>query len=67
MHSHGMAIVQDEKRRSFWLHQKPCILIILEKQGLIQANTVSKPANLNVKLRKDDENSKLTDPTHYQS
>ena len=63
----GMIIEHDEKRRCLWLHQKLYILTILEKFGLTRANTVSTPANLNVKLRKDDETSKLTDPTHYQS
>ena len=40
---------------------------MLEKFGLSQAKTVPTPANLSVKLRKDDETSKLVDPTLYQS
>ena len=43
------------------------MLSMLETFGLTQANTVPTPANLNIKLRKDDETSKLTDPTCYQS
>ena len=39
---------------------------MLDKFGLSQAKTVSTPANLNVKLRKDDV-SKPVDPTLYQS
>ena len=40
---------------------------MLEKFGLSQAKTVSTPANLSVKLRKNDETSKLVDPALYQS
>ena len=62
-----MTIEHDEKKRCLWLYQTPYILTMLEKFGLTQDNTVSTPANLNVKLRKDDETSKLTDPTHNHS
>ena len=40
---------------------------MLQKFGLTEAKTVSTPANLSVKLRKDDETSKLTDIALYQS
>ena len=66
-HCLGITVEYDESRRSLWLHQRPYILAMLEKFGLSQAKTVPTPANLNVKLRKDDETSKLVDPTLYQS
>ena len=40
---------------------------MLQKFGLAEAKTVSTPANLSVKLRKDDETSKLTDIALHQS
>ena len=40
---------------------------MLEKFGLSQAKSVSTPASLSAKLRKDDESSKLADLTLYQS
>ena len=40
---------------------------MLEDFGLSQAKTVSTPANLNEKLKRDDGSSKLMDPTLYQS
>ena len=66
-HCLGITIEYDETRRCLWLHQKPYILKMLEKFGLSQAKTVSTPANLSVKLRKNDETSKLVDPALYQS
>ena len=35
--------------------------------GLAEAKTVSTPANFSAKLRKDDDTSKMADPTLYQS
>ena len=61
-----MTIEHDEKRKYLWLHQKPYIMSMLQKFGLTEAKTVSTPANLSVKLRKD-ETSKLTDTALYQS
>ena len=40
---------------------------MLDKFGLAEANTVSAPANFTAKLRKDDDTSKMADPTLYQS
>ena len=40
---------------------------LIVKHGLTEANTVSTPADLNVKLEKDDGVSKRVDPTTYQS
>ena len=66
-HCLGMTIEHDEKRKCLWLHQKPYIMSMLQKFGLTEAKTVSTPDNLSVKLRKDDETSKLTDTARYQS
>ena len=41
--------------------------IHLSNVRLSQAKSVSTPASLSAKLRKDDESSKLADPTLYQS
>ena len=66
-HCLGMIAEFNEANNCLWLHQKPYIEAMLEKFGLSQAKTVSTPANLSVKLRKDDDVSKLVDPTLYQS
>ena len=50
-----------------WLHQKHYITLMLRKFGLAYANTVSTPANCNVKLVKDDHVGKSTDQVEYQS
>ena len=50
-----------------WLHQKQYITLMLRKFGLADANTVSTPADCNVKLVKDDCVSNSTDQAEYQS
>ena len=50
-----------------WLHQMQYITLMLRKFGLADANTVSTPANCNIKLVKDDHVSKSTDQVVYQS
>ena len=50
-----------------WLHQKQYITLMLGKFGLTDVNTVSTPADCNVKLVKDDHVSKSTDQVEYQS
>ena len=50
-----------------WLHQQQYISQMLSKFGLEDANTVSTPADCNVKLVKDDHMSKPTDQVAYQS
>ena len=66
-HCLGITVNYDQSKKCLWLHQKPYILAMLEKFGLSQAKSVSTPANLSAKLRKDNESSKLADPTLYQS
>ena len=50
-----------------WLHQQQYISQMLSKFGLEDVNTVSTPADCNVKLVKDDHVSKPTDQVAYQS
>ena len=45
-----------------WLHQQHYIALLLKKFGLADANTVSTPADCNVKLVKDNHMSKPIDP-----
>ena len=63
----GISIVCDEQQKCVWLHQKQHILDMLKKYGLLEAKTVSTPADLNVRLQKDDSVSKPVDPVPYQS
>ena len=63
----GVCIEQDEDRKCLWLHQKQYLLDLIVKHGLTEANTVSTPADLIVKLKKDDGVSKQVDSTIYQS
>ena len=49
------------------LCQKQYLLKLLEKHRLSEANTMSTPMDLNVKLLKDDSYSKKVDATQYQS
>ena len=55
------------RRECAWLHQQQYISQMLSKFGLEDANTVSTPADCNVKLVKDDHVSKPTDQVAYQS
>ena len=57
----------DQTEGSITLCQKQYLQKLLEKYGLAEANTVSTPMDLNVKLVKDDGCSKKVDPIHYQS
>ena len=61
----GVNFEVDENRIN--LSQKQYLLRLLEKYGLSEANTVSTPMDLNVKLVKDDKYSKSVDPILYQS
>jgi hypothetical protein len=63
----GITIDQDNERKCLWLHQRQYISAILEKYGLSQANSATTPADVNVKLEKDDGVSKVVDPIRYQS
>ena len=55
------------RQNCIWLHQKQYITLMLRKFGLADANTVSTPADCNVKLVNNDHVSKPTEQVEYQS
>ena len=63
----GINIEQNEVDKSLLMHQKQYILNMLEKYQLSEANTVSTPADISVKLKKDDGISKEVNSVTYQS
>jgi hypothetical protein len=63
----GVSVVQDKQNNRLWLHQRQYINKIIVKFGKAEAKTVAKPADVNVKLIKEDRVSKPVDPTQYQS
>ena len=63
----GIMISDDQTNKVIEMHQKQYILLMLEKYGLLDAKSVSTPADLNVKLCKDDEVSKPVNSMMYQS
>ena len=63
----GIDIEQNEVDKSLLMHQKQYILNMLEKYQLSEANTVSTPADISVKLKKDDGISKEVNSVTYQS
>ena len=60
----GVCIVHDKEKKQVYLHQG---LYIEKKFGQTQAKSVSTPADLNVRLQKEDSISKPVDTTSYQS
>ena len=63
----GISIQHDERKKCLWIHQRQYILNMIKKYGLSEAKQVSTPADVNVKLKKDDDVSKAVDPSTYQS
>lgn len=63
----GVCIVQDVKNKQVFLHQGHYVEKMLEKFGQTEAKPVSTPADLNVKLQKEDGFSRPVDVTSYQS
>ena len=49
------------------MHQRPYIQSLLERYRLSEGKSSSTPADINVKLVKDDGAAKLADPVCYQS
>ena len=49
----GITIVQEEKKKCLWLHQRQYVQNVLEKYSLTEANVVSTPADLSVRLEKE--------------
>jgi hypothetical protein len=63
----GVSMEQDDEHKYLVLHQKQYILNMLKRYGLTEANSVSTPADLSVKLVKDDGVRKAVDQINYQS
>ena len=63
----GIHVEQDEQQQCLWIYQKQYILNMLEKYSLSEAKIVSTPADINVKLKKDDGVSKEVNSVAYQS
>ena len=63
----GITIVQDESKKCLWLHQKQYEQKVLEKYSLSKAKVATTPADLSVKLEKNDGVSVKVDPILYQS
>ena len=63
----GITIVQDEGKKCLWLHQKQYVQNVLEKYSLTEAKVTSTPADLSIRLEKDDGVSAEVDPILYQS
>ena len=63
----GISIEHNEVEKYLLLHQKQYILNVLEKYSLSEAKIVSTPADLSVKLKKDDGVSKEVNSVTYQS
>ena len=63
----GVCIVQDVKNKQVFLHQGHYVEKMVEKFAQTEAKPVSTPADLNVKLQKEDGFSKPVDVTSYQS
>ena len=63
----GVCIVQDVKNKQVFLHQGHYVEKMVEKFAQTEEKPVSTPADLNVKLQKEDGFSKPVDVTSYQS
>ena len=63
----GISIERDEEKKSLYMHQKQYITNTIEKFGLSNCKVVSTPADINVKLTKDEEGGTPVDPVMYQS
>lgn len=63
----GTSIEQDKQHKCLWMHQKQYIQNLFKKYGLSKAKTVSTPADISVKLKKDDDFIKEVNPVTYIS
>ena len=63
----GVCIVQDKENKQVFLHQGQYIEKMLKTFGQTEAKPVSTPADLNVKLQKEDGDSRPVDAISYQS
>jgi len=63
----GIGVRYDEEQKVLWLHQKQYILKLLDKYRMPEAKPVSNPADVSVKLTKNDGISQAVDSGVYQS
>ena len=63
----GISVEHDKERGCLWMHQKQYIQSLLKRYGLSQAKSLATPADVNVKLVKNDGVSKPVDQVNYQS
>ena len=63
----GISIQHDEERESLWMDQRQYIQSLLKRYGLSQAKSATTPADVNVKLVKNDGVSKPVNQVNYQS
>ena len=57
----GITIEQEQEGKVLWVHQQQYILKLIEKYGLLEAKTVTTPADPYVKLIKKDDGSNSID------
>ena len=63
----GIPIQHDEERGSLWMDQRQYIQLLLKRYGLSQAKSATTPADVNVKLVKNDGVNKPVNQVNYQS
>ena len=63
----GISMQHDEERGSLWMDQRQYIQSLLKRYGLSQAKSATTPADVNVKLVKNDGVSKPVNQVNYQS
>ena len=63
----GITIVHDRVKQKVWLNQYQYIEKLLKKFGQAETKTMSTPADINVKLKKNDSVSKRVNTVQYQS
>ena len=63
----GISVEQTQDRSQISIYQRQYIHDMLVKFGMLNANVVSTPVDVNVKLQMDDGVSQKCDPIKYQS
>ena len=63
----GISVQHDEEKGCLWMDQRQYFQSLLKRYGLSQAKTATTPADINVKLVKNDGVSKPVNPLNYQS
>ena len=66
-YSLGISIQHDEEKGSLWMDQRQYIQSSLKRYGLSQAKSTTTPADVNVKLFKNDGVTKPVSQVSYQS